>query len=70
MAKSEVKQAAAEKIYEIVNESSVVVSSGQIRIMPKGAAGDHVRIPESKISEGLKRLLAIPTSGLKKKLVE
>jgi hypothetical protein len=51
-----------DKMVKITNKSQVIVNSGQLRIMP----GQSVQLPESKISEGLKRLLASPGSGLEK----
>lgn len=69
-AKQTAEKSTTEKVYEISNESQVVVSSGQIRIMPKGVKGSVVRVAESKISEGLKRLLNQATGGLKMKLIE
>jgi hypothetical protein len=47
----------------LVNTGKNVINSGQIRLMPGGA----ITLPESKISEGLKRLLAMPGSGLQRK---
>lgn len=54
--------ATAEKQVKIVNKGKNVINSGQVRLMP----GGEITIPESKISEGLKRLLAMPGSGLEK----
>jgi hypothetical protein len=54
--------ATAEKQVKIVNKGKNVINSGQVRLMP----GGEITIPESKVSEGLKRLLAMPGSGLEK----
>lgn len=54
--------ATAEKQVKIVNKGKNVINSGQVRLMP----GGEITMPESKISEGLKRLLAMPGSGLEK----
>lgn len=59
-------QKTVDRIVKIVNKSKAVINSGQIRIMPAGSPGDSIELPESKISEGLKRLLALPGSGLEK----
>jgi hypothetical protein len=50
-----------DKQVTIVNKGQNVINSGQIRLMPNGG---KITLPESKISEGLKRLLALPGSGL------
>lgn len=53
---------AVEKQVKIVNRGKNVINSGQIRLMP----GGEITLPESRISEGLKRLLAMPGSGVEK----
>jgi hypothetical protein len=52
---------AVDKDVTIVNKGKNVINSGQIRLMPNGG---KITLPESKISEGLKRLLSLPGSGL------
>jgi hypothetical protein len=56
MADSQAKQ---DKVVKLTNTTRNIVVSGQVRIAP----GQTLEIPESKISEGLKRLIG---AGLKK----
>lgn len=54
---------AEEKKVKLVNTTKSVVVAGQIRLMPSGNPGDSVEMLESKIPEGLKRLIG---AGIKK----
>jgi hypothetical protein len=56
MADSQAKQ---DKVVKITNTTRNIIVSGQVRIAP----GATLEIAESKISEGLKRLIG---AGLKK----
>lgn len=54
----------AEEMRKIRNKTNTVINAGKIRFTPRGTPGDTLEIPVSKISEGLKRLMATPASGL------
>ena len=59
-----VHQVPAKATQKIRNKTANVINAGKIRFAPRGTPTDTIEIPISKISEGLKRLLASPSSGL------
>jgi hypothetical protein len=50
-------QASQEKMIRLRNKTNNVIVSGAIRIQPRGKEGDTIVIAESKISEGLKKII-------------
>ena len=50
-------QAEQVKKVKLRNKTNNVIVSGAIRIQPRGKDGDTIEIPESKISEGLKKII-------------
>ena len=52
-----------EKKVKLTNTTKSVINAGQIRLMPAGNVGSTIEIVESKIPEGLKRLIG---AGVKK----
>lgn len=61
-----VKPPSTEEIWEIENVGHNVINAGQVRITPAGTPGCRVKIPASRVSEGLKRLMSSPNSQLKR----